>query len=120
MFLLYLQKYTLLHLLLLFLFYNYGNIEVNQLLLYGAFIFIGVYGYTTLMDRTSYAIWIELIRGIAGLVLIFISDDWFGVNYYISSGSIFIAIYFGITIFGGIYFTYIEKYQPNQILKPLS
>ncbi len=94
---------------LLFLFYNYSNIEFNSLLLYGAFIFVGIYGYTTLMDRTKYAVWIELFRGFAGLIFIFLVNDWFGLNTYISAGSALIGLYFIITILGAIYFTYIEN-----------
>lgn len=94
---------------LLFMFYNYSNIGFDGLLLFGAFVFVGIYGYTTLMDRTSYAIWIEVVRGLAGLVLIHIEKDWFGINQYLSFGSVLVGAYFAITILAGIYFTYVEK-----------
>jgi len=93
---------------LLFLFYNFSNIGRDGLLLFGAFIFIGIYGYTTLMDRTKYAVWIEIFRGLVGLLLIFIAKDWFGINAYISFGSLLVASYFTVTIVAGIYFTYFE------------
>jgi hypothetical protein len=70
---------------------------------------VGIYGYTTLMDRTKYAVWIELFRGFAGLIFIFLVNDWFGLNTYISAGSALIGLYFIITILGAIYFTYIEN-----------
>ncbi|WP_036383049.1 sterol desaturase family protein [Muricauda sp. MAR_2010_75] len=95
--------------MMLFMFYSYSEIGVSGLLLFGAFVFLGVYGYTTLMDRAKYAAWIEILRGMAGLVLIFMTDDWFGLNAYWSIGVYFVALYFVITIFGGIYFTYYEK-----------
>jgi len=95
--------------LMLFMFYNYAEIGFEGLLLFGAFIFVGIYGYTTLMDRKSYAVWIEVIRGIGGVVLIYFTNDWFGLNGYLSMGSYIVALYFLITIFGGIYFTYFEK-----------
>jgi sterol desaturase/sphingolipid hydroxylase (fatty acid hydroxylase superfamily) len=94
---------------LLFMFFNYGTIGFEGLLVFGAFVFVGIYGYTTLMDRTSYAVWIEVIRGFAGLGFIFITKDWFGINSYLSFGSLLVASYFMITIVAGIYFTYIEK-----------
>jgi len=94
---------------LLFMFYNYSNIGFDGLLLFGAFVFVGIYGYTTLMDRTSYAIWIEVVRGLAGLVLIHMMKDWFGINQYLSFGSVLVGAYFAITILAGIYFTYVEK-----------
>lgn len=94
---------------LLFMFYNYSNINLNELLVFGAFIFIGVYGYTTLMDRTSYAIFIEVVRGVLGLVFIIYSKDWFGLDSYFTFGSILVGIYFLVTILASIYFTYFEK-----------
>jgi sterol desaturase/sphingolipid hydroxylase (fatty acid hydroxylase superfamily) len=94
---------------LLFLFLNFANMEFDGLLIYGAFLFVGIYGYTTLMDRTNYAVWIEVIRGILGLGFIFSTKDWFGINEYLSSGSLLIASYFVLTILAGIYFTYLEK-----------
>ncbi len=95
--------------LMLFMFYNYSDIGFDGLLLFGAFIFVGIYGYTTLMDRKNYAVWIEVVRGLGGLVLIFFTNDWFGIDNYLALGSYLVALYFLITIFGGIYFTYFEK-----------
>lgn len=95
--------------LMLFMFYNYSEIGFSGLLLFGAYIFIGIYGYSTLMDRETYAVWIEIFRSIAGLALIFITNDWFGLNGYLSVGSYLVGIYFVITIFGGVYFAYVEK-----------
>ncbi|MEP0131327.1 MAG: sterol desaturase family protein [Eudoraea sp.] len=95
--------------LLLFMFYNYAEIGFNGLLLFGAFVFMGIYGYTTLMDRSKNAVWIELCRGVLGLFLIYITGDWFGINAQFSGGGYYVAMYFVITIIGGIYFTYIER-----------
>ncbi len=96
-------------LLLLFMFYNYGEIGFLGLLLFGAFIFIGIYGYTSIMDRSGFAVWIEVSRGLAGLFMIGYYGDWFGVNAYLSFGSLVVAFYFLITIAGGIYFTYLAE-----------
>ncbi len=95
--------------LMLFMFYNYAEIGFNGLLLFGAYIFIGIYGYTSLMDKKKYAVWIEIFRSIAGLVLIYVTNDWFGLNTYMEIGSYLVGVYFLITIFGGVYFTYGEK-----------
>ena len=95
--------------LLLFMFYNYSEIGFNGLLLFGAFVFMGIYGYTTLMDRSKIAVWIELCRGVLGLFLIFRTGDWFGINAQVTGGGYLVAMYFVITIIGGIYFTYMER-----------
>ena len=101
---------------LLHLFYNYSNIGLNELLLFGAFIFVGVYGYTTLMDRTKYAVVIEVIRGVLGIAFVLYTKDWFGLNSYFTFGSIIVGSYFLITILASIYFTYFEKDSAKAIL----
>jgi sterol desaturase/sphingolipid hydroxylase (fatty acid hydroxylase superfamily) len=95
--------------LLLFMFYNYSAIGFNGLLLFGFFLFVGIYGYTSLMDRSRYALWIEVARGLIGLTIILISGDWFGIEDYFKFGSLMVAFYFIITILGGVFFTRFEN-----------
>lgn len=96
-------------LMLLFMFFNYSEIGFNGLLLFGAFVFVGIYGYTTLMDRNKYAVWIETIRGLMGIFLIWTTGDWFGIDSYFYFGSILVASYFLITILATLYFTFLEN-----------
>ena len=100
--------------LMLFMFYNYSEIGINNLLVFGAFVFVGIFGYTTLMDRQAYAFWIELLRGVLGLGVIFLTGDWFGIASYLSSGSILVGLYLVVTIIGGYYFTFLEKNIQNE------
>ena len=109
-----LKGYSLLQLiitlaLLLFMFYNYSEIGFDGLLLFGGFLFLGIYGFTSLMDRSTYAVGIEVFRGLAGMALILYSGDWFGINNIISGFSYVVFLYFLVTIAGGIYFTFFEK-----------
>ena len=100
-------------LLLMYMLYNYGGIGLQGLLLFGSFIFVGIFGYTTLMDRREYAVWIEVIRGLSGLLIIGITGDWFGIDAYFSFGSLGVALYFLITVVAGIYFTYFDGHAPR-------
>ena len=102
--------------LLLFMFYNYSEIGFQGLLVFGAYVYLGIYGYTTLMDRSSYAFIIELVRSIAGILLIFFTGDWFGLNQFVSNGQLIMVSYFLITAAGGFYFTYIEKTEAERNL----
>jgi hypothetical protein len=95
--------------LLLFMFYNYGAIGFDGLLLFGLFVFVGIYGYTTLMDRSKIAVWIETIRGLAGMALIWFTGDWFGLNEWLPWGSFIVALYFIFTVFGAHYFTFVDR-----------
>lgn len=94
---------------LLFMFYNYSNIGFEGLVIFGAFIFVGIYGYTSLMDRSEYAVWIEAIRSVLGISFILVVGDWFGINSYFFWGSLAVSLYFLITLFGGVYFTFLVK-----------
>jgi hypothetical protein len=95
--------------LILFMFYNYTEIGFSGLLLFGAYVFLGIFGYTSLMDRQNFAFYIELFRGIAGIALIWSTNDWFGINSIWEYGSLVIALYFGLSILGGFYFTFVER-----------
>ncbi|WP_420321853.1 sterol desaturase family protein [Flagellimonas sp.] len=95
--------------LLLFMFYNYAEIGFNNLLLFGGFVFLGIYGYTSLMDLKKHAAWIEVIRGLAGLTLIFLTEDWFGLNAYLPLGSYVMALYFIFSMVAGVYFTFFDQ-----------
>ncbi len=94
--------------LILFMFYNYSTIGFDGLLLFGGFVFLGIFGYTSLMDRQNFAFAIELLRSAAGLCLIWFTGDWFGVDAYLEYGSLLIGVYFVITALGGVYFTFVE------------
>lgn len=94
---------------MLFMFYNYTYIGFNNLLLYGLIMFIGIYGYSSLMDRNKYAVIIEIIRAGMALLIIFQNGDWFGLDQYLSFGSNIVAAYYLSTIVGAVYFTLFEK-----------
>ena len=95
--------------MLLFMFYNYSEIGFQGLLLFGAYVYLGIFGYTTLMDRKTYAFIIEVVRSLAGIAFIYFTGDWFGISQYLSYGSYVMAVYFLITALGGIYFTFVER-----------
>ncbi len=100
-------------LLLLFMFYSYSVIGFDGLLLFGAFVFVGIYGYSSLMDRSKVAVYIEVARGLCGIGIIVYTGGWFGLDSFMPFGEILMAGYFIITIVFGIYFTYFEKEEQD-------
>lgn len=103
--------------LMLFMFYNFKDLGFDQLLMYGALLFISVYGYSSLMDREKFAPWIEYFRSVFGLIFIYVTGDWFGMTQHFSWGIFLVILYFLGTILGSIYFTYLEKDRLQQPLK---
>ena len=95
--------------LMLFMFYNYKNIGFNNLLIYSFILFIGIYGYSSLMDKKKYAIYIEIFRSILALITLYQFEDWFGLNEYLNYGNIIIALYYISCVIGAVYFSFFEK-----------
>ncbi len=104
-------------LLLLYMFWQFMAIGFPGLFFYGAFLFVGVYGYTSLMDRDTYAHLIEAFRGMAGLAWIGYHGDWFGVGEIIPLGEWLVMAYFALTLGGGIYFRKVGTKSPNAALQ---
>ncbi len=100
-------------LLLLFMFYSYSAIGFDGLLLFGAFVFVGIYGYSSLMDRSRVAVFIEVARGLFGIGLIVYTGGWFGLDSLLPFGKFLMVVYFMVTIISGIYFTYFEKEEED-------
>ena len=95
--------------LLLFMFYNFSAIGYEGLLVYGGFLFLAVFGYSSLMDRQRYALYVEAFRAVAGGVFIYLTGDWFGINTYFEQAGLFLQCYFLFTLFAAVYFTFFEK-----------
>lgn len=91
-------QHIILHLLLLFMLVNFVQIDFPLLFVYGAFMMIHVYAYTTLMDLNAYAVWIEALKCLVGSYWIYSTGDWFGINTYLSFGSTLMSIYFILSL----------------------
>ena len=62
--------------------------------IYGAFMFLVIYSFTTLMDRDPNAIWMEALKSLVGLGIIYSTGDWFLVDELLAGGTVFVAAYF--------------------------
>ncbi len=103
--------------LILFMFYNYAEIGFGGLLWFGGIIFLGIFGYTALMDRQKYAVGVEVFRSLAGISLILVYRDWFGLGNFLPAANSIMLLYFLTTILGSIYFTYFERiYHQDEII----
>jgi len=99
-------QFGILLFMLFHLLYQIVEIGTPHVFIYGAFLFYMVYSYTTLMDRDPSAFWLELIKTIAGLLIIFITDSWFQIDGIIYGGSFIIAIYLILSFLIVSYFVF--------------
>ncbi|NNK68939.1 MAG: sterol desaturase family protein [Flavobacteriaceae bacterium] len=101
--------------LLLFMFYNYPEIGVNNLLLYGLFVFVSIYSFTSLMDRNKYTLVVEILRFALGGAILILSRGWFGLETYWSTGPLFIAVFLLLSLIGTLYFLYFEGPKEKEL-----
>jgi hypothetical protein len=106
-------------LLMLFMFYNYANIAFNDLLIYGFILFIGIYGYSSLMDQKKFAVYIEVFRSLFALIILYQFKDWFGLSEYLNYGNYIVGIYYISCAIGALYFSFYEKPATQKIKSPI-
>jgi len=105
---------------LLLISYFFGNIAlINKMgdfyiYIYGAFIFLSVYAYTELMDRSAFAIIWELVRNVTGIAIIYLQGDWFGLNDLIPGLHIALIAYFIVATLISGWFVYVHYKEDRQ------
>ncbi len=87
------QMITML-LLVSYLFGNIAQIGAPGMFWYGAIIFLSIYAYTELLDRSKYALVWEILKNALGLSIIYIQKDWFGASALIPGVQYFLITYF--------------------------
>jgi len=65
--------------------------------IYGAFMFLMIYSYTSLMDRDRNAIWMEAVKSILGIMIIIKTGSWFYLQNLLPGGNIIMIGYFIIS-----------------------
>lgn len=91
-----------------FMFENIDQIGLKNLFIYGLFIFISIYSFSELMDKSRFALIWEIFRVLFGITIIFFLGDWFGLNAMFSFGNIILILYFFISIIVAFYFVYFD------------
>ncbi|MEZ4916884.1 MAG: hypothetical protein R2836_07840 [Chitinophagales bacterium] len=88
----------------LVLFNHISLIPFYQALLVGAFIFLEVYSYTTIMDGKKHGAVLEIIKSIIGIVGIYYFTQNLILESWVSSLLIAIAVYYGVCILLSAYY----------------
>jgi sterol desaturase/sphingolipid hydroxylase (fatty acid hydroxylase superfamily) len=96
--------------LMFYLFNNIAEIGMPDMFIYGAFLMVSIFSYTTLMDKSKNAILTELFRTIFGLGLIWWQgNDWFGMSAFSPSIIYLLASYFIVSLIMTVYFMKTEE-----------
>ncbi len=87
-------QYLAMNALLIHMLLKIADIPKESMFIYGAFMFLVIYSFTTLMDRDPNAIWMEALKSTVGLAIIYLTGDWFMIGDLIPNGTVLIAGYF--------------------------
>lgn len=87
-------QYLAMNALLIHMLLKIADIPKESMFIYGAFMFLVIYSFTTLMDRDPNAIWMEALKSTVGLAIIYLTGDWFMIGDLVPNGTVLIAGYF--------------------------
>ncbi|MEM7367897.1 MAG: sterol desaturase family protein [Bacteroidota bacterium] len=97
------------NLLMYFLLANIGDYVFSDVLLYCAFLAMSIFAYTSLMDRHILAIPMECAKFLLGGFLVYHMDGWYGIDSFIPSGTMLVAMYCLLSVGCTFYFTFSER-----------
>ena len=87
-------QFAVTFLLMMYLFNRIGDIPWPNVLIYGGFLFLAIFSFTTLMDKRPWAMWTEITTSIIGLIIIYLQGDWFLLNDWSPFGKYILAGWF--------------------------
>jgi hypothetical protein len=92
---------------LVFVSYLFGNIALigsPGMFYYGAFIYMMVYAYTELLDKSSSAWKWQLLTWAFGIFILWQQGDWFGASKLIPFINYLVASYLGLSAMASFWF----------------
>lgn len=87
-----------------YLYLSIARIDIQNIFLYGTFIFISVYSYTELMDTNNYSLFWESVRFVFGIGIVNYLGNWFDIDTNIPFGTFAIIGYLALSLAVNIYF----------------
>jgi sterol desaturase/sphingolipid hydroxylase (fatty acid hydroxylase superfamily) len=87
-----------------YLYLSIAQLDLQNIFLYGFFIFISVYSYTELMDTNKFSLIWESIRFTFGIGIVTYIGDWFGIDRIIPFGTYLIMGYLVLSLLVNVYF----------------
>ena len=87
-----------------YLYLSIAQLDLQNISLYGFFIFISVYSYTELMDTNKFSLVWESIRFTFGIGIVTYIGDWFGIDRIIPFGTYLIMGYLVLSLLVNVYF----------------
>ncbi len=95
--------------LMMYLFNRIADFAFVDVILYGIFLFISIFAYTSLMDGSRINLPAEFLKLIFGFSLIFHLNGWYDIEQYVPYGTYIVIAYLLMSMGASLYFTYFDK-----------
>lgn len=95
-----------------YLFNTIGDQTFAHMLLYGLFVMLTIFSYTSVMDDSKIALPVELLKVVVGCMAIYMLGDWFGLDQMIKGGTLIISVYLILSLSMTLYFSK-DAYKAN-------
>ncbi|MBK6785954.1 MAG: sterol desaturase family protein [Saprospiraceae bacterium] len=97
----------------LYFFSSIGTLENTEIFMYGFFIFIQIFSYTSLMDGSWLGPVSETIKFVLVLFIMYSQQsDWFGIQDYSPKLFFLVVTYFIMSFFTTLYFYFFNRPKP--------
>jgi len=90
---------------MMYMFNMLTTIVYSQALIFGGFIALSIFSYTTLMDRHRWALAVELLRVAVGVGIVLWQGDWFLLGTHVPFGAQLLLAYLALSLAVTYYFT---------------
>lgn len=97
-------------LLMLYLFNHLGQISHTWVLLYGVWLFVSIFAFTSLMDGSIWALPAEITKAAAAVVFLHLHDySWFGIEQWWGAANHLMWVYIVLSLLLCIWFLFVRK-----------
>jgi sterol desaturase/sphingolipid hydroxylase (fatty acid hydroxylase superfamily) len=102
---------------MMYLFNHLNAMTFLEMLAYGAFLYLSIFGFTMLMDKSKFAWVVEILKSGIGMGIILYFGDWFYINEWISGGSLLMMSYYLLSALIVVYFHWTEIRVEDEALQ---
>ncbi|MFN8277916.1 MAG: sterol desaturase family protein [Chitinophagales bacterium] len=88
---------TAIFLLLCYLFSQFGTLNRQEMLLYGLFLLIAIFGFTSFLDKKLSGLSVMVITAVTAIYWLVKNGDWFGLQSLFGAGALLVGAYFVIS-----------------------
>lgn len=102
-------QFVLCNVMLYHMLSSYSSLERSDVIWYAVFLFVTIFSYTSLMDRSVMAIPVEGVRVALGMMIISSGGGWFGLDQYLTSAGSIMTGYLLVSLLVTVYFSLMER-----------